>query len=99
MFDGPTSSTAQTWRIFLIEVDDVYDALTRVLLPFAFVQAQIEALAFASDDGVAQVRVEVSNLCGDRAALVQRRLSGLPVVRDVSLGWREVAAAIDRRAL
>jgi tRNA U34 5-carboxymethylaminomethyl modifying enzyme MnmG/GidA len=78
-------------RLFVIETEDATDALVEVLSVFAVQQVVIVTADFTRGEGGAgRLRVEAGRLSGERAEQVTERLRAAPVVRAVSIGWREV---------
>lgn len=73
---------------FLIEAIEAPDALLRVLTLFAVQPVSLASVAMVRRLDVCEIRVEADGLEGGRAETLVRRLSSLPSVRSVALGWR-----------
>jgi hypothetical protein len=74
---------------FLVEAEAGPDALVRVLTLFAVQSAALASVtASASEDGFSHIRIDADWLDECRAETLLRRLCGVPIVRNVALGWR-----------
>lgn len=75
-------------RTFIIELADATDAVMRVLEAFALGGARLAGLDMApvGGDGL-RLKVTALGLDEIRADRIRRRLSGLPVVRELASGW------------
>lgn len=80
---------------FVIEAADEFDALIRVLTPFAVLGAQLASVTLDQGPHGLRIRIEADGLSSQRAETLLQRLCGMPVVLVVAIGWRqaEMAAA------
>ncbi len=85
---APVDTPAPPRRLFLIESAPAGDALIRILEPFALQQASLAAVALDATGGAVRVRVEADGLTDTRAETLRQRLTKLPLVTSVALGWR-----------
>ena len=88
-------SFAHRRHCFVVEAADEFDALVRVLTPFAVQEAQLSSVTLDHGPHGLRIRIEADGLSSQRAETLLQRLRGMPVVLGVAIGWRQpqVAAA------
>jgi hypothetical protein len=74
--------------VFFVDADLLHDAALRVLGPFAVQGAMLTGLELQPAQGGLRLRIDVEGLNEAKASALSRRLTSLPCVRAVSLGWR-----------
>jgi hypothetical protein len=74
-------------RLFLVEGEAGWDALSRLLAPFAIQQAQLTDVRYSEAAGRFSARLEVEGLPPQRAESLADRLRQSPAVTSVSFGW------------
>jgi hypothetical protein len=80
-------SHAPVTHIFVVEMGKDADALARLLVPFAALQAHLSRVEYRCGPTGAVVRIETPGLDPDRAQHLKRRLEQAPCVLRVGLGW------------
>jgi hypothetical protein len=79
---------------FVIEAVEAPDSLVRVLTLFAVQPLTLASVTLVQGDGGCAIRIEADGLDAGRAETLLRRLEGMPVIRSVGLGWRELLRAV-----
>jgi hypothetical protein len=95
MFDAvvPDHRDEPNHYLFHIDAAAADDALVRVLGPFVAVAATLKSVRMRHAGDEVSVSVEAASLDAQRAQTILDRLRNMPVVRRVSFGWRNAAAA------
>lgn len=89
---APDEEPAERRRLFLIEGVAAWDALARLLAPFAIQQARLTEVRYNEAGDRFLARLEAEGLTLQRAETLCGRLRGLPIVTGVSFGWLGPAA-------
>lgn len=74
-------------RLFLVEAADEIDTLLRLLNVFAIRQVRVVKLEVVPTAAGLGIRLETDAMSEDGAGYLASKLSTLPVVRRVGLGW------------
>jgi hypothetical protein len=84
---------AKSRHLFLVEGVADWDALARLLAPFAVQLARLAEVRYSESGGRFSARLEVEGLSSQRAETLGEKLRQFPIVSSVSLGWRRLALA------
>jgi hypothetical protein len=84
-----TDSPCARRHCFVVEAADEFDALIRVLTPFAVQAAQLASVTLDHGPHGVRIRIEADGLSSQRAETLLQRLRGMPVVLGVAIGWRQ----------
>lgn len=84
-----TGSACARRHCFVVEAADEFDALIRVLTPFAVQAAQLTSVTLERGPHGVRIRIEADGLSTQRADTLVQRLRGMPVVLGVAVGWRQ----------
>lgn len=74
---------------FVVEATDEFDALIRVLTPFAVQAAALTSVTLERGQNGVRIRIEADGLSTRRAETLVQRLRAMPVVLGVAIGWRQ----------
>ncbi|WP_430424884.1 hypothetical protein [Phenylobacterium sp.] len=78
---------------FVVEAADEFDAVIRVLTPFAVQAAQLASVTMERGPHGVRIRIEADGLSSQRAETLVQRLRAMRVVLGVAIGWRQAARA------
>ena len=84
-----TDSLCARRHCFVVEATDEFDALIRVLTPFAVQAAQLASVTLDHGPHGVRIRIEADGLSTRRAETLVQRLRAMPVVLGVAIGWRQ----------
>ena len=84
-----TGSPCARRHCFVVEAADEFDALVRVLTPFAVQEARLANVTLDQGPHGLRIRIEADGLSSQRAETLLQRLRGMPVVLGVAIGWRQ----------
>ena len=87
-----TGSPCARRHCFVVEAAEEFDALIRVLTPFAVQEAALASVTLDHGLHGLRIRIEADGLSSQRAETLLQRLRGMPVVLGVAIGWRQEAA-------
>lgn len=86
----PSNQPTDLERIFVIEFVDARDAVVRLLGLFVAQGGRLRHLRLDAFEDIARLRVQADGLDDRRADHLRLRLQALPMVRGVSLGWKDL---------
>ena len=84
-----TGSPCARRHCFVVEAADEFDALIRVLTPFAVQAAALASVTLDHGPHGVRIRIEADGLSSQRAETLLQTLLGMPVVLGVAIGWRQ----------
>lgn len=84
-----TGSPCARRHCFVVEAADEFDALIRVLTPFAVQAAALASVTLDHGPHGVRIRIEADGLSSQRAETLLQKLRGMPVVLGVAIGWRQ----------
>lgn len=88
-----TDSLCARRHCFVVEATDEFDALIRVLTPFAVQAARLASVTLERGPHGVRIRIEADGLSTRRAETLVRRLRGMPLVLSVAIGWTQAERA------